>query len=142
MKIESYELDKNINILCVTAVSFPDGVTEAHKKLHSIIPFLLEEKRCYFGISRPEGGEIVYKVGAEVLKESEVEKYIKFGLEPMTVQKGKYTSVIIKDYIKDISSIGKAFKELLSNPKIDPEGHCVEWYLNDKDVRCMVRLKM
>lgn len=41
----------------------------------------------------------------------------------------------------DIPAIGKAFKELLAIPGIDPEGACVEWYLSNKDVQCMVRLK-
>jgi hypothetical protein len=30
---------------------------------------------------------------------------------------------------------------LLTQPNIDPNGYCLEWYLNGKDVRCMVRLK-
>lgn len=42
--------------------------------------------------------------------------------------------------MKDISSIDKSFKTLLTDPRIDPEGYCVEWYLNAKDVQCMVRL--
>jgi hypothetical protein len=24
---------------------------------------------------------------------------------------------------------------------LDPEGYCVEWYFNDRDVKCMIRLK-
>ena len=43
--------------------------------------------------------------------------------------------------MKDISAIGEAFKLLLSNRDIDPQAYCVEWYLSDKDVKCMVRLK-
>jgi hypothetical protein len=43
--------------------------------------------------------------------------------------------------MKDIQSIERAFKRLLSYPGIDPQAYCVEWYLDGKDVRCMVRLK-
>jgi len=42
--------------------------------------------------------------------------------------------------MKDLQSIGKAFHELISQPEIDPNGYCLEWYLNQSDVRCMVRL--
>jgi hypothetical protein len=43
--------------------------------------------------------------------------------------------------MKDVFSMGKAFDELISHPAIDPQGCCVEWYLTQNDVRCMVRLK-
>lgn len=42
--------------------------------------------------------------------------------------------------MEDIQRIGNAFEKLLSQPGLDPEGYCVEWYFNDKDIRCMVRL--
>ena len=48
--------------------------------------------------------------------------------------------MLVKDYVKDITQIQKAFDQLLEHPAIDPEGYCVEWYFNDKDVTCMVRL--
>jgi hypothetical protein len=42
--------------------------------------------------------------------------------------------------MKDIPAIGNTFQELLETPGIDPNGYCVEWYINDKDVICMIRL--
>jgi len=56
------------------------------------------------------------------------------------LKKGNYTSLILTDYQKDIDAIGLAFSKLLQNKHIDPQGYCVEWYLNDTDMRCMVRL--
>ncbi len=50
-------------------------------------------------------------------------------------------SITINDYAKDIMSIDRAFKELLALPDLDPQGYCVEWYYNEKDVKCMIRLK-
>ena len=46
---------------------------------------------------------------------------------------------------KDINVLcvtAKSFPDqmLISQPDIDPNGYCLEWYLNDMDVRCMVRL--
>lgn len=134
--METYHLDKAIKILCVPAESFPDGVLAAHQKLHAMIPFSTERK--YLGISHgSEQGTIIYKAAAEVLNEAEIAQT---GLETFILKKGDYISINIKNYREDIPAIGKAFQELLANPDIDPNGVCVEWYVSDKDVQCMVRL--
>lgn len=135
--METITLDKDIKVLYVNATSFPDGIMEAHKKLHAQIPFSTSRK--YFGISRPEkNGGIAYKAAAEEVNPGESEN---FNLDTIVLKKGKYVSSTLHEYMKDLSGIGNAFKELLSHPDIDPEGYCVEWYLSDKDVQCMVRLK-
>lgn len=85
----------------------------------------------------PHGGSIIYKAAAEELSSGEADKP---GYEKGLIRKGKYSSVTINDYMKNIPAIGKAFNELLQHPELDQQGYCVEWYLNDKDVKCMVRL--
>jgi hypothetical protein len=134
--VETIIIDRDIKVLYEQAASFPDGVKEAHEKLHSLFPFSTQRK--YFGISRPENRVIVYKAAVEEIAEGEAEK---FGLPTMILKKGNYISIIIHDFMKDIPAIGRTFQQLLSHPGIDPEGYCVEWYFNMKDVRCMVRLK-
>ncbi len=134
--METIEISKDIKVFYITSTSFPDGVMEAHKKLHALVP--ASEERKYFGISRPESGTIVYKAATEELEAGEAER---LHCNTLVLKKGKYISITIKDFMKDIQSIGKAFQQLLSHPDIDPQGYCVELYLNDKDVRCMVRLK-
>lgn len=133
--METIIMDKDINILYIEAESFPEGIVDAHKKLHALIPFIKDRK--YFGISRPEKGIITYKAAAEEKKEDEVEK---LNFATLVLKKGKYISITIKDYKKDLKSIGKAFESLLSFPGIDPQGYCVEWYLTDEDMKCMIRL--
>jgi hypothetical protein len=134
--METITLDKDIKVFYVTAKSFPDGIMEAHKKLHALVPFSADRK--YFGISRPENGAIVYRAAAEELTPGEAEK---LNCDTLVLKKGKYICSTINDYMKDVQSIGRCFKELLSRPDIDPQGYCVEWYFTDKDVKCMVRLK-
>ena len=135
--MEKYILDKDINTICVKASSFPEGVMEAHNTLHALLSN--EPDRKYFGISRPEGNNgIIYKAAAEELHDGEAEK---LNLETFVIKKGNYTSIFIPDFMKDIPAIGKAFQELLANPEIDHNGACIECYINDKDVRCMVRLR-
>ncbi len=138
--MENFKIEKDINVVYIKATSFPDGVLAAHQKLHSIVPFTKE--RGYYGISygdtegtsRELGGGIIYKAVAEILSGE------KYDLETFTIKKGNYLSVILKDYQKDISSIGKTFQKMLTEPRIDANGYCLEIYLNDKDMQCLVKL--
>jgi hypothetical protein len=136
MKIENFKLDTDIHVICVTANSFPEDVLEAHQKLHSLIPFSTERK--YFGLSRPEKGVITYKAAAEEKIKGEAEK---LDCETLIIKKGNYVSTVVNDYMKDVQSIGRTFQQLLATPGLAHDGYCVEWYLNDKDVQCMVRLE-
>ena len=135
--METFTLDKAIKVFYVTAKSFPDGILEAHQKLHALIPPSKERK--YFGISSPgKDGVIVYKAAAEEMTRGEAEKY---GCEAFVIKKGEYVSETVKDFMNDFQSVGTTFKKLLAEPQIDPQGYCLEWYLNEKDVRCMVGLQ-
>ena len=135
--MNTYQLDKDIKLFCVRAKSFPEGVMAAHQQLHASVP--RENDRRFFGISYPEGkGKIAYLAAAEVMADDESNKP---GYEPFTLKSGIYIYTDIKDFRKDIPAIGQTFTRLLTNTGIDPNGCCVEWYTNDNDVRCMVRLK-
>jgi hypothetical protein len=134
--MEIFNLDTDIKVLCVTAKSFPDGIMEAFDQLHSIVP--VTEKGRQFGISRPnESGNIVYKAAMEEVHDGEAAL---LGCEPFVIKKGTYLFVDRTDFMKDLPGIGSSFQMLIAQPNIDPDGYCLEWYLNDKDVRCMVRL--
>ena len=135
--MEKFQISEDITVLCIKASSFPEGVLDAHKKMHSVIPFTNERK--YFGISRPnKTGAIEYYAAAEKLKEGEAEQ-----LKPIKIilKAGEYISIVIPDYLKDVESITRSFAKLLTVKDIDPNGYCVEFYYNSKDVRCMIRLK-
>jgi predicted transcriptional regulator YdeE len=137
--MKNYRLEKDIHVICVTATSFPDGVMDAYKKLQSLITD--SKERRYFGISNSDkDGVVVYKACAEVKNEDEAEK---FGLESFTIKAGNFATIYIVDHMKDPESIGNAFKELLMNPNLDPQGYCLEMYkdFDDKDVQCLVPLK-
>jgi len=134
--MDAITLNNDIKVFYTTAKSFPDGIMEAHKTLHTLVPFSTERK--YFGISRPENGVIVYKAATEEMNQGEAQK---LNCPTLVLKKGKYICLTINDYRKDLQSIGRSFKELLSYPGLDPEGYCVEWYLNERVVNCMIRLK-
>jgi predicted transcriptional regulator YdeE len=133
--MEHYVLNENINVLCVPATTFPDGVQAAHQKLHAIFPFGSE--RRFFGLSRPgPDKEIHYMAAAEKKEEKDADL---LGLEEFVIQEGEYYCVTIKDFMKDIPAIGRAFADILQQKDIDAVGICIEWYFNATDVRCMVR---
>jgi hypothetical protein len=135
--METITIDKDIKVLYVAAKSFPEGIMAAHQQLHTLVPFSISSGRKYFGISRPEGGPIVYRAAAEEINPGEAER---LNCETLILKKGKYISSTVNNYMDEIQSIDHAFKELLSYPHLDPNGYCVELYLNDKDVQCMIRL--
>ncbi len=134
--METMIIQQDIPVFYVEASSFPEGILAAHQQLHSTVPF--SSNRRYFGISRPEDEVIRYKAAAEELQPGEAEQ---FGRKKMVLKKGSYISETIKDYAKDIQVIGKTFEQLMNYPGLDPQGYCVEWYINGTDVQCMIRLE-
>jgi hypothetical protein len=65
----------------------------------------------------------------------------KLGLDRFLIPKGIYIGIEIPDFMNHIPEIGKSFKELLASPDIDPNGFCLEMYMGETDVRCMVKLE-
>ena len=134
--MEEIQVEKDIPVVMVKADSFPDGVMEAHRKLHSLVPY--SASRRYFGISWPDrNGNIQYYAGVETLNSEDA--HIS-GTEPFTIHQGSFASLTIADYMKDLQGIGNAFKTLLQLENLDPKGYCLEWYVSDKEVWCMVPL--
>lgn len=134
--METIKLDKPVKVFYITASSFPEGIGAAHQRLHELVGE--SEKRTFYGLSRPENNNgIVYKAAAGEITPGEGSA---LGCETMEIAAGNYVSIMLNDYLKDIPAIDAAFKKLLSQPGLDPQGYCVEWYVNERDVRCMVRL--
>lgn len=140
--MDNYQLQHDIDLFCVKASSFPDGIKASHDKLISITK--TGATRNYFGVSYLYDDEILYMAGAQITGKGET---IPPGCEAYTLRKGNYISICIPDFAKDISQIEKAFKKLLNDPDIDENGCCAECYLPEgsdfstaKDIRCMVRL--
>lgn len=140
--MEKFTLEEDINLFCTKAESFPDGILSAHQQMAAISkPF---GQRKHFGVSYLNDNKILYMAATELTDQDKIPE----GCQRYTLKKGIYTSIFIKDFVKDSSRIGEAFKVLLEHPNIDDKGCCVECYLpegtdgtNAKDVRCMIRLK-
>ena len=134
--METITIDKDISVFYVTSKSFPDGIEEAMQRIHALVPMMTG--RRYFGISRPENGAIVYRAAAEEMYAGESEK---MNCATLVLKSGGYACSSIHDYTQHLPEIGKTFQQLLSVPGLDHDGYCVEWYLSDKELKCMVRLE-
>ena len=132
--METYHLTRDIRLCCIPAASFPDGVMAAFQRLHDIVPN--HEDRRLFGISWPDGhGSLVYKAAVEESYAGEAEK---LGAETYTLQRGEYLALLVRNFMDDIPSIGKAFRKLVDAPGVHPDTIGVEEYLSSTEVRCMV----
>jgi hypothetical protein len=137
MSAQIVQIEKDIEVLCVTVSSFPDGVQNAFDGLSSKIPST--EGRTLYGISYgTEDGSIIYKAAITQVESDEAEKY---QCETFLIRKGSYISETITDFMKNIPEIGQTFRKLFADPRVDKtSGYCVERYLNQKDVQCLVTL--
>lgn len=134
--MEIRKLESDIKVFYIKAVSFPNGVLAVHKKLHSLLP--VNDGRRFFGISYSDGkGGIIYKAAVDESYPGEAEKY---GLETFMIKKGEYICDTLIDWRKNESLVVKTFKKLLSDTRIDRNGYCLEMYLNNTDMLCMVKL--
>lgn len=135
--MEKVVVKENINILCLPAQKFPDTIAETHHQLREMIPH--KEGRRFFGLSRPNANGVVgYAAAAEQLETSEADI---LGLQEYTVPEGTYYCITLSNLSKDTAAISQAFDEILKQPDIDPNGFCLEWYPNETDIHCMVRLR-
>jgi hypothetical protein len=134
--MEKYNIDNDIKVFYVTAESFPDGIGAAFQKLLSFLP--LPNERILYGISYPnEQGEIIYRAA---VKESFPGEGKQNGCETFIIKKGEYQSELLVDWRRDERIVGKTFEKLLKHPGLDKNGYCLEIYINEKDVRCLVPL--
>src|SRR5215831_15363969 len=110
MATEKFSIKEDIQVMCITADSFPAGVMSAHQKLHSLFP--PEEGRVFYGISWSDGkGGIIYKAATNELHKGEAESH---GLEIFKIRKGEYISEVLKDWSNDEQLVGKTFRKLLA----------------------------
>jgi hypothetical protein len=134
--METILIPQDIKVIYVAAKSFPEGIPDAHQKLRSLLD---GRARQFYGLSWPDQkGLIQYKAAAEILPG---DNFSDAPLETFTIPQGTYIFEKLVDWQKDPLEIGCTFKKLLSDPHIDPNGFCLEKYLDHQEMLCMVRLK-
>jgi hypothetical protein len=132
--MDTYILGEDIHVVCLRADRFPEGIEAAHEALHEKFP---AEARQFFGISRPDqSGTIIYKAAVEETDSGEADR---LGLERFTILRGSYNTYYIKDFPNHPGAIKSSFDLLIGQAEADPNGYCIEWYIGENDVKCMVR---
>jgi hypothetical protein len=135
--MEIFSIENDLKTVCITADSFPAGIHAAHDKIRSLAP--ASRERNYFGVSRPDkNGVIIYKAATTELFDGELSG---LDLEEFTIPRGKYALIHLHNFRENISSIASAFEQIIHSQPIDPNGFCLEWYLDDDNVRCMIKLR-
>lgn len=133
--MEIFKLERDIKVVCVGVENFPEGIVAAHEKLHELVPYM--PGREYYGISWGSPNGVIYKAASNVLDGKELE----LGLETFTIKKGKYLREILANYQDNIPGIKETFQEMLKDPRIAPDGFCLEAKMIEKDLWCMVKIK-
>lgn len=135
-RMEIVHINKDITISCVKATSFPDGVKHAHEKLR--LKTGITDKDICYGISFPDPNhQIQYWAGVE---DHVFLKGLPEGFESRVIPAGNYLSIIVKDFMAHMAEIEYVFRKMIADPRIDPTGACIEKYLPDGNLQCMVRL--
>lgn len=133
--METIVIHEEISLYYIEVQNFPNDIGATFSKFFSI--FETFEKRRMYGISWTENGKFCYVVAAEEKVKNELSKH---QLSKILIKNGEYRCIRIKNYIDDITQIAAAFDKLKSTPNLDYNGNCIEWYVEEDEVICMVKL--
>jgi len=134
--MEKCQLKNDINVFGFEVKTFPKGIGDAFDSLVKIVPEGLA--RDYYGISFVDSeNKMVYLATAHEKESGEAEKY---QCRRYTIKKGDYATETVWDWRKKTDSINHVFERLFNSIQGTPAGPNVEWYKNEKEMLCMVRL--
>jgi hypothetical protein len=134
--MELYQLKNDLHLFGIQVTTFPTGIKEAFDKIIAMVPDGME--RAHYGISSMEGDKIIYHAACAEKYKGEAEK---LNCQAYVVVKGNYLSITISDWMKNIGSIKDAFHEMMQDKRADLTKACVEWYMTDQEMMCMMKMK-
>lgn len=132
--MDSFTFQEDTPVFCVTALNGRQGAADAMATLKSLLPD--DSRRHVYGLYWPGKDGGTYKAAMSKL---EGDSFIESG-EVFTIKNGPYNSFYITDYRSQPGSVDRAFEILRGQHEVDPEGYCLEWYVNEHDVKCLVPL--
>ncbi len=134
--MEKYTLTEDLKVFGIQVDKFPTGIGEAFDKLVKMIPEGF--KRSYYGIAEMMNKGMIYRATAEEKQEGEAEKY---GCENYTIEKGEYLTVTLRDWQSKTNTINSIFHNMIQDDKVDRTKPSIEWYKNEHEMLCMLKLK-
>ncbi|MEJ1239979.1 hypothetical protein WBG78_17700 [Chryseolinea sp. T2] len=133
--METIKIKENISAFGFRVHTFPDGIKDAFDTLQGLLPDGID--RTYYGISYMDNDEVVYHAAVQELNPGEAEKY---NCERYTIQKGEYTADRVHQWMKKVHTIKDIFSEMLKDECPVEDRPAIEWYLNDDEMICMIRI--
>lgn len=134
----SLELRNDVRTFGFQVKSFPQGIQEAFDTLIEMVPEGLG--RSYYGISyMDDQNGIVYIAAVEEKKDGEAEEN---GCERYTIERGTYAVSTLRNWRQKTDTIKDIFHEMMDEPHIDHTKPCIEWYKDDDEMLCMVKVNL
>jgi len=133
--MKTFHLKEDLKVFGFQAKTFPTGIGKAFDNLVKMLPEGLY--RSYYGISYATQPGIVYLATAIENYAGEAEKY---NCERYSISKGEYLVVTVRDWRNKTDSIKEVFQEIMQEDCPDKSSPCVEWYKDDNEMLCMVRI--
>jgi len=132
--MENFFLEEDLKVFGIHVKTFPLGIGEAFDDLIRRLPEGLE--RPYYGISYVTNGNIIYLAVTAEMYEGEAKRY---HYHQFSIAKGNYKTITVTDWSKKTDQIKDVFHEMMKEDCPDENRACVEWYISDKEMMCMVR---
>jgi predicted transcriptional regulator YdeE len=133
--MDTYEVKKDISVFGFQVKTFPERIGEAFDSLIAMVPEGLN--RSYYGISfMTPKNEVVYIAAVEEKNKGEAEKN---RCNRYTIEKGKYIVVRVLGWREKTDRIKDVFDSMMKEKSIDLTKPCIEWYINDDEMLCMIK---
>ena len=135
--MEKYVFENDVKVFGTEVKTFPAGIDGAFDEL------IIETgdgagMRNYYGISSMKNdGKMIYKAVTEECYEGEAAKH---NYEESIIEKGEYLFELLKDWRSKTACIKDIFYAMMKDDRVDKTKPCVEWYKNDEEMYCMVKM--
>lgn len=136
--MQTFNLREDIDIFGYVVKDFPAGVGKAFDQLMEMLPE--NSDRAYYGISyMDERGKVVYIAAVEDRNDGMSEQH---NCQKFTIPKGRYIAHEINNWMQDTERIREIFQAMIEEPGVDLTKPCIEWYKNDIEMVCMMKLQL
>lgn len=133
--MEIYKQTETIITIGQQVPTFPNGIKEAFGNLMKT----LGNNRAYYGISwMDEDDKVIYYAMAQEAFPGEGRQH---NYDILPIEKGEYRGEAIQNWMSKTDSIKDVFHNLMGNIKADKNHPCIEWYMSDDEMVCMVKDK-
>lgn len=126
----------DIHVFGHVVPDFPSGVAAAFDAMVRKLPGGFD--RDFYGISAMRDGKMQYVAAAAARKPDEGEI---FGYQHFAIEKGEYLAIPLENWREKTQCINDTFHTLTEDPTADLAKPCVEWYVNDETMWCLVKKK-